>query len=228
MNQQNGVWGPRPQPPEALFLEICARIAASPRPQGGDCRIAARCAKTPLMSEAFPPVARGSFLRAAVVFVPLLLFAGGLAARIAGSTTDNGWYQTLVLPAAQPPGPAFGIAWSILYTLLAVAAALLWASKDADGGRRGRGLALGLFGLGIVLNLAWSPLFFRAHLILPALVLIVAMFIVAVATVLAAARVNRLAAWLLVPYCAWLGFAGALNADIWRLNPAADAFQLEV
>jgi translocator protein len=176
------------------------------------------------MSEAFPPLARGSFLRAGIIFVPTLLFAGGLAARISGSTTDNAWYQTLVLPAAQPPGPAFGIAWSILYTLLAVAAALLWASK----GQSGRVLALGLFGLGIALNLCWSPLFFRAHLILPALVLIATMFLVAVATVMAAARVNRLAAWLLVPYCAWLGFAGALNADIWRLNPAADAFQLEV
>ncbi len=176
------------------------------------------------MDEATPFLARGSLLRAGVVFVPLLLVAGGLAARVSGSTEDNGWYQTLVLPAAQPPGAAFGIAWSILYTLLGVSAALLWASRGANG----RGLALGLFGLGIALNLCWSPMFFRAHLILPALVLIVVMFLVAVATVLAAARVNRLAAWLLVPYCAWVGFAGALNADIWRLNPAADEFQLEV
>lgn len=177
-----------------------------------------------LMSRVLPPLARGSFLRALAVLVPLLLFLGGLSARIAGSTEDNAWFQTLVLPAAQPPGPVFGIAWSILYTLLAVAAALLWGSH----GRRGRGAALAVFGLGIALNLCWSPLFFREHLILPALLLIVAMFVVAVVTVLLAARVNRLAAWLLVPYCAWLGFAGALNADIWRFNPTADEFQLEV
>lgn len=167
--------------------------------------------------------APGSALRAGLVLVPLLLFAGGLSARIAGSTEGNAWYQTLVLPAAQPPGPAFGIAWSILYVLLAIAGALVWGRNG-----QGRGMALALFTLGIALNLCWSPLFFRHHLILPALVLIGAMFLVALATTFAMARISRVAAWLMVPYMAWLGFAAALNFDIWRLNPAADAFQQEI
>ena len=170
------------------------------------------------------PASRGSMVRAGIVMVPLLLVMGGLSARLAGSTEDNGWYQTLTLPALQPPGPVFGIAWSILYTVIAVAAAIVWGHKQAPGRR----LALGLFALGVVINLAWSPVFFRFHLILPALVIIGVMFIVAVATTFAFGRVNRVAAWLMVPYLVWLCFAGALNARVMVLNPAADAFQLGI
>ncbi|KAB7644175.1 tryptophan-rich sensory protein [Polymorphobacter fuscus] len=162
--------------------------------------------------------------RAGIVLAPLLLLLGGLSARIAGSTEDNGWYQTLVLPALQPPGPVFGIAWSILYTTIAIAAAIVWGHKRAEG----RGLALGLFALGFVINLAWSPVFFRMHLILPAMVIIAVMLIVAVATTSAFARVSRVAAWLMLPYLVWLGFALSLNASIWRLNQAADATQLGI
>ena len=162
--------------------------------------------------------------RAGIVFVPLLLVLGGLSARLSGSTEDNAWFQTLTLPALQPPGPVFGIAWSILYTVIAIAAAIVWGHKAAPG----RGLALGLFVVGVAINLAWSPVFFRFHLILPALVIIGVMFVVAVVTVFAFARVSRVAAWLLVPYLMWLCFAGALNARLLVLNPAADAFQLGI
>jgi tryptophan-rich sensory protein len=162
--------------------------------------------------------------RAGIVLVPLLLLLGGISARVSGSTEENGWYQTLVLPALQPPGPVFGIAWSILYTTIAIAAAIVWGHKRAPG----RGLALGLFSLGFVINLAWSPVFFRMHLILPALGIIAIMLVLAIATAFAFARVSRVAAWLMLPYLVWLGFAMAPNASIWRLNPAADAMQLGI
>lgn len=156
--------------------------------------------------------------------VPLLLVLGGLSARYSGSTEDNGWYQTLTLPALQPPGPVFGIAWSILYTVIAIAAAIVWGHKRAPG----RTLALALFAIGVAINLTWSPTFFRFHLITPALGIIAVMLIVAIATTFAFARVSRVAAWLMVPYLVWLCFAGALNARIMVINPAADAFQLRV
>lgn len=170
------------------------------------------------------PAYRGSMWRAGVVLVPLLLVLGGLSARLSGSTEDNAWFQTLTLSSLQPPGPVFGIAWSILYTMIAVAAAIVWGHKDAAG----RGLALGLFAVGIAINLTWSPVFFRFHLIMPALVIIGVMFVVAVVTTFAFARVSRVAAWLLVPYLIWLCFAAALNARVLMLNPAADAFQLGI
>jgi benzodiazapine receptor len=167
---------------------------------------------------------RGSAVLAGLVLVPGLLVLGGLSARISGSTTENAWFQTLALPALQPPGPVFGIAWSILYTLIAIAAAVVWGHGRVPGRR----LALGLFAAQLAINLSWSPIFFKLHLILPALGVIGLMFVVAVATVFAFARVSRLAAWLMTPYLVWLVFAGALNARIWLLNPAADAFQLGI
>ena len=168
--------------------------------------------------------ARGSIWRAAIILVPLLLVLGGLSAQISGSTEENSWYQTLVLPALQPPGPVFGIAWSILYSMIAIAAAIVWGHKNAPG----RGVALALFVLGFALNLTWSPVFFRLHMMLPALGIIAVMLVIAIATTFAFARVSRVAAWLMVPYMVWLGFAMGLNAAIWRLNPMADASQLGI
>lgn len=167
-------------------------------------------------------LARGSIWRAGLVLVPALLLVGGLSARLSGSTDTNPWFQSLVLPALQPPGPVFGIAWSILYTLLAVSAAIIWGHRHQPGSRR----ALTLFAIGMLINFTWSPTFFRLHMILPALAIIAVMLIVALATTFAYGRVNRLAAWLMVPYLAWLSFALSLNARIWVLNPAADAFRL--
>ena len=118
----------------------------------------------------------------------------------------------------------FGIAWSILYTVIAISAAIVWGHKAAPGRR----LALALFAIGVLINLTWSPTFFRFHLISPALAIIGVMLVVAIATTFAFARVSRVAAWLLVPYLVWLCFAAALNARIMVLNPAADAFQLGI
>ncbi len=167
---------------------------------------------------------RGSAWRAAIVAVPLLLVLGGLAARLSGSTDTNPWFQSLVLPVFQPPGPVFGIAWSIFYTLMGVSVALVWAHKGAPG----RALALGLFVVQLAINLSWSPVFFKAHLILPALAIIGALFVAAAATTWAFGRVSRLAMWLMVPYLVWIVFASVLNARVLMLNPTADAFQLGV
>jgi tryptophan-rich sensory protein len=176
------------------------------------------------LSIAPTPLQLPSAWRAGIVLVPLLLVLGGLSARVSGSTEDNAWYQTLTLPALQPPGPVFGIAWSLLYTLIAISAAIVWGHKRTPG----RTLALVLFGIGVAINLSWSPAFFRFHLLTPALGIIGLMLIVALATTFAFGRVSRLAAWLMVPYLVWLCFAGALNASVIMLNPAADAFQLGI
>lgn len=171
-----------------------------------------------------PWFSASSFARAAIVAVPAILFMGGLMARIAGSTETNPWYQSLTLPVFQPPGPLFGIAWAILYTLIGFALAVVWGTRDAPGKR----LAIALFAIGFAINLIWSPVFFRLHMISAALAIIAVMLIVAVATTWAFWRVNRLAGWLMLPYCAWLGFAATLNTAIMMLNPMADAMQLGV
>jgi translocator protein len=171
-----------------------------------------------------PWFSTGSFARAAIVAVPAILLMGGLVARIAGSTEANPWYQSLALPVFQPPGPLFGIAWAILYTLIGVALAVVWGTKET----RGKRLAITLFAVGFAINLTWSPVFFRLHMISAALVIIAVMLLVAIATTWSFWRVNRLAGWLMLPYLAWLCFAAALNISIMMLNPMADAMQLGI
>ncbi|OYQ25060.1 hypothetical protein CHU93_14610 [Sandarakinorhabdus cyanobacteriorum] len=171
-----------------------------------------------------PWFSTGRFARAALVAVPGILFGGGLVARIAGSTEANPWYQSLTLPALQPPGPLFGIAWAILYTLLGLALAMVWGTREAKGKR----LAIALFAVGLAINLTWSPVFFKLHMISAALGIIIAMLVVALATAWAFFRVNRLAGWLLLPYLGWLCFATGLNVSILMLNPMADAMQIGI
>ncbi len=158
--------------------------------------------------------ARGPAFRAAIVAVPLLELLGGAAARLGGTVANNPWYDQLALPALQPPGPVFGIAWGVLYALMGIAAALVWATRAPL-----RWTALGLFAAQLGLNLAWAPLFFGEHQILYSLVLLGLIWLAAIVTTLAFGRVNRVAAWLMLPYLVWLSFAAGLNFEILRLNP---------
>jgi tryptophan-rich sensory protein len=114
-----------------------------------------------------------------------------------------------------PPGWAFGVAWSLLYVLIGIAVAMIWAAAPS----RARSAGLALFAVQLLLNFSWSPLFFGLHQIVPALVILVAILALSVATTAAFARVRPAAAWLMAPYLAWLCFATFLNFEIWRLNP---------
>jgi len=164
---------------------------------------------------ASPQQLRSSLIRAALVAVPLVLLLGTLSGRLAGSGEDNPWFAALVKPAAYPPGEVFGIVWTVLYGMMGVAVALVWSARGA----RWRGPALALFALQLLANLGWSPLFFRFHRIEEAFWLIVAIFLLALLTTVAFALVRRTAGWLMVPYLAWLVFAGVLNWRIHELNP---------
>nr|WP_254447527.1 TspO/MBR family protein [Sphingomonas sp. ID1715] len=161
---------------------------------------------------------RGAFLRRALITVPVVVGLGFLSGRLAGSGNDNPWFAMLAKPEAMPPGWAFGAAWAVLYVLQGLALAMILNAR----GNRLRGLAVALFVAQLALNLAWSPLFFGLHQVTAALWLIAAIFVAALATTLVFGRVRPLAAWLMVPYLAWLCFAAALNNDIRRLNPDAE------
>jgi len=151
---------------------------------------------------------------AAVGFAVLFNLLGGASAGFSGPMSAGQWYADLELPRLQPPGAAFGIAWTILYALLGVAFSRLWLASASPARR----LAIGLFVLQFALNLTWSPIFFGAKAILPALAMIGAILVTATATTFAAGRVDKPAAWLMVPYLVWLGFALMLNWRIWDLN----------
>lgn len=161
---------------------------------------------------------RASFLRVAVVTVPLVVFLGSLSGLLSNSGYDNPWFAALEKPALIPPGWVFAVAWPALYALMGCAVAMVWHARGAPG----RGIAIGLFIVQLLMNYAWSPLFFAAHKVNAALWLIVALVVLTVATIAAFARVRVVAAVLLLPYLAWLGFATYLNWQIDRLNPAAE------
>ena len=158
---------------------------------------------------------RWSLARAVLVVVPLVLVLGLFSGRLAGSSATSPWFMALVKPAIYPPAAAFGIAWTILYVMMGIAAAIVWNARGAAGRR----VALGLFAVQLLANMMWSPLFFRFHQILPAFWLILLILTLAVLTTWRFGAVRRLAAWLMVPYLAWLGFAAVLNWRVHELNP---------
>jgi len=167
---------------------------------------------------ASPGQLRLAYLRWALVTVPAIVFLGFLSGRLANSGFGNRWFDALLKPDFMPPGWAFGVAWTILYILMGLALAIVIHARGA----RGRGLAITLFLVQLLLNLTWSPLFFRAHQVDNALVLILLLFVLVAVTTFVFWRIRQMAGLLLLPYLAWLGFASALNYEIGRLNPDAE------
>ena len=125
----------------------------------------------------------------------------------------DAWYQTLQRPAWTPPDLAFPIVWTILYLAMALAAWLAWrAAPPVAAG------ALAPFAVQLALNGAWSLVFFGLHRPDLAFVVILALLLAILGTTVAFAQRSAAAAWLMVPYAAWVAYATTLNAGILWLN----------
>jgi tryptophan-rich sensory protein len=161
---------------------------------------------------------RMAYLRFALFTVPLILLLGTISGRASNNDNDNAWFAALEKPAIMPPGWAFPVAWTILYIFLGLAIAIILYARGA----RGRGLAVTLFVAQLLLNYAWSPVFFGLHKIGTALIIILLMIALTAATTILFARIRRTAALLMLPYLAWLCFAALLNYQIGALNPNAE------
>ena len=157
---------------------------------------------------------RASFLRWALFTVPLVLLLGFLSGQV-GSNAESMWFQSLVKPAIFPPPMWFGIVWSILYVLMGLALAMVCAAWGA----RGRTAAIVAFALQLIVNLAWSPVFFAMHRIKEALIVIAVLDVLVIVTIMLFWRVRRVAALLLLPYLAWIAFATLLNWEFLQANP---------
>ena len=139
------------------------------------------------------------------------------AAALGSAATDHGtqlWYRRLRKPSFQPPGAVFGPVWTVLYVLIAVSGWRVW--NRPAGPARSR--ALGLWGLQLGLNAAWSWLFFGKRRKRTALADISALGVSIAAYIAAARKVDRSAAVLVAPYLGWVCFAGLLNEELVRLN----------
>ncbi len=152
------------------------------------------------------------------MLIPLLV-AGAAALVLAlggGLLTDIApWYKNLKKPRLQPPDWLFGPAWTLILAAWAYSAALAWtAAPDAET----RNLVFVAFGVNAVLHFAWSPLFFNLKRPDWALIEIVPFWLSILALILIVAPLSTRAAWLLVPYIAWVSFAAGLNWKIVQLN----------
>jgi tryptophan-rich sensory protein len=149
--------------------------------------------------------------------VALVLGAVGATAGIGAAATtpvlESRWYRRLRKPPWQPPGAVFGPVWTVIYALIA-ASMLVVRRRGGDAQRP----VFVMFGTNLALNLAWTLIFFRGRSPLAAGVEIVALEGTAVALVVRAWPVSRLASLLLVPYALWILFATALTWAIWARN----------
>ena len=125
------------------------------------------------------------------------------------------WYATLAKPALNPPSWIFGPVWITLYTLMGIALYLVW---QKGWQKREVKIALGVFAAQLVLNSGWSIIFFGLKELGWALAEIVVLLGFITAAIVLFYRINRWAAYLLLPYLAWSSFAAYLTWAIWSLN----------
>ena len=162
------------------------------------------------------------FWRCAVPTVIVIVALGSLSGYLSNSGYSNDWFAALDKPGFMPPGWMFGAVWTTLYALMGLALTLVWLSPESPR----RTAALWLFLAQLIVNFAWSPIFFGGRLIEIGLITILILLALVALTAWRFARIRPLAGWLLVPYLAWLCLATALNFEIGRLNPGADAMPL--
>ena len=162
---------------------------------------------------------RMSFVRWALVTVPAVLLLGFLSGSSAPAGAGNAWYAALARPAITPPDWVFPAVWTVLYVPIGVALAMILNARGA----RFRGAAVALFVAQLVANLVWQPLFFGGHRVMASFAVLVGMIVLSFAATWLFARIRPAAAWLMVPYLAWLCFAGVLVWRIHQLNPDAES-----
>lgn len=146
------------------------------------------------------------------ILIPLLT---GSVAGVFTTKGVNGWYAAAQKPWFNPPNWLFAPVWTTLYILMGVALYLIWKSVTE---KRIKQTAIVLFGIQLVLNFAWSFIFFSLQQTGWALAELVIMWLAILFTILQFGRISSVAAWLLVPYISWVSFAGVLNYAIWSLN----------
>jgi translocator protein len=150
----------------------------------------------------------------AVAVIPVV--AASVVGQIATYPNLTPWYAGLVKPGFNPPNWVFAPVWTTFYVLMAFA---VWRVLRLRRKTPARRLGLTLLFVQLALNTAWPWMFFGAHSPSLGLLNIVAQVAVIIATVIVFYRLDRIAAWCLVPLAVWVGFATVLNFSIWRLNP---------
>lgn len=149
-------------------------------------------------------------LLVACLLIPLII--GFLGSLLTTPSIDS-WYALLNKPSFNPPNAIFGPVWTGLFILMGLALFLVLKSS-----RRSTRAALISFFVQLFLNIGWSALFFYWHSPFLAFLEIIILWLAIAVNIFFFSRSSKIAAWLLVPYLAWVSFAAFLNYTIWRLN----------
>lgn len=144
----------------------------------------------------------------------ICFFTAWVGAQVSPGIASTEWYDSLQKPDWNPPNWLFGPVWTTLYTMMAVAAWLVWKNRPLSESK----LALGIFVIQLFLNGLWSQIFFGMQEVGWALAEIILLLVAIVATTYLFFQKERLAGWLMIPYIAWVSFAAVLNGAIWWLN----------
>ena len=140
--------------------------------------------------------------------------AAGLGSLFTFSSIPT-WYASLDKPFFNPPNWIFSPVWTLLYFLMGISLYLIllngWQDREAK-----RGIIL--FFAQLLLNVAWSFLFFFLHNPAIAFIIIILLWIMIFLSIFQFLKINKLASYLLIPYLLWVSFASILNFSIWQLN----------
>lgn len=148
---------------------------------------------------------------ACLTWVVICLVMSGLAGWVS-ATHVNTWYTTLIKPSFNPPKEIFAPVWTTLYIMIGIAGGLIWRQRQQYP------WLLRVFIVQLILNFAWSFIFFAGQNVFYAMIDIIALWLCITVCLLFALKANKLIALLLTPYWLWVGFAMVLNVSLFQLN----------
>jgi tryptophan-rich sensory protein len=148
-----------------------------------------------------------------ILFVAICFSAAGIGGLFTATSIDD-WYRNIDKPSWNPPSAIFAPVWTVLYLSMAISAWLVWQYRQ----RKSVQLPMMVFFIQLLLNAAWSGLFFGLQNPGLAFVEICILWLAILTTTLLFWRVRAIAGAILLPYILWVSFAAVLNYTIWRLN----------
>lgn len=146
-----------------------------------------------------------------VISILLALTVGGLSALATAKNMNI--YDKINEPPLSPPAWLFPVVWSILFILMGVSAAMVYNENSPQTDN-----ALFVYAVSLVLNFAWTIFFFNLQSFLVSFIILLALWVSILLTIILYFRINKVAAWLQIPYLIWVAFAGYLNLAIVFLN----------
>ena len=130
------------------------------------------------------------------------------------TSSDGPWYKGINKPSFNPPNWIFGPVWTLLFTLMGISLYLVWTSPSSNI----KIIALALFAIQFLFNIAWSYLFFGLNKPLWSFIEILFLLVFIIATAFSFFKISKPSGYLLIPYVLWVSFAAILNYSIWRVN----------